>query len=285
MRRSRQRIILCLFIMMCSFARPQAASNRYSILFSDVSSPESLNVQAASLISQAAAVDVPDAAANDWLKRQGWQQVWPLALFGKQQPLFFAGPRSQRFLRLEADSANYIVAREVNLDPHNLPWLSITWGVERFPEAAAMDTYKRGDHAIAVLVSFGEKLPSSGLLPNIPRALAFFWGETENVGNNYTCITPRNGPADVRMHCKFPHVQYIALRRGDAGKVHSDRVNLVRYFQENFPDYWQEHHKAPPIVGVSFEVASHQTQTASSARLYRLDFTAEEQANDTAQAK
>ena len=144
--------------------------------------------------------------------RSGLQFSWA------SNNLFFAGPRAQRFLRLEADNANYILAREVKLDPHSLPWLTITWGIERFPEAAAMDAYKRGDHAIAVLVSFGEKLPSSGLLPNIPRALAFFWGETENVGGNYTCVTPRNGPADVRMHCKFPHVQYIALRRGDAGR-------------------------------------------------------------------
>lgn len=276
---------VCLLVIVCSLANTQAASNRYSILFSDVSSPESRNAQVASLTSRAAESDVPDAAANDWLKQQGWHQVWPPVLLGKQQPLFFAGPRSQRFLRIEADNANYIVAREVKLDPHSLPWLTITWGIEHFPEAAAMDAYKRGDHAIAVLVSFGEKLPSSGLLPNIPRALAFFWGETENVGDNYTCIPPRNGPADTRMHCKFPHVQYIALRRGDAGKVHRDRVNLLRYFQEQFPDYWQEHHKAPPIVGLSFEAASHHTQTASSARLYRLDFTAEEHAGDTVQAK
>lgn len=283
MRWNQQWIALCFLIMVSSLTSAQTISNRYSILFSDVSPSEARNGHAATLSMPTAEVEAPDTAANDWLKKQGWQQVWPPVLLGKKQPIVFAGPRTQRFLRLDADNANYIVAREVQLDPQKLPWLTITWGIERFPEAAAMDTYKRGDHAIAVLVSFGEKLPSAGLLPNIPRALAFFWGETENVGHNYTCISPRNGPADVRMHCKFPHVQYIALRRGDAGKVHSDRVNLLRYFQEQFPDYWQEHQQAPPIVGLSFEAASHQTQTASSARLYRLDFTAEEHAGNNVQ--
>jgi hypothetical protein len=277
-------MIVCLLLILCSLARAQTVSKRYTVLFSDVPSLTSMDGQGASITNHTGEPDIPAVAANDWLKQQGWQQVWPPVLLGRQE-LFFAGPYSQRFLRLEADNTSYILARKINLDPHSLPWLTITWGIERFPEAASMEEYKRGDHAIAVLVSFGEKLPSSGLLPDVPRALAFFWGETENVGGNYTCVTPRNGPADVRMHCKFPHVKYIALRRGDAGRVHSDRVNLVRYFQENFPDYWQQHQQAPPIVGISLEAASRQTQTVSSARLYRLDFAAGEPGGDAVKTK
>jgi hypothetical protein len=155
--------------------------------------------------------------------QQGWQQVWPLALFGTQQRLFFAGPPAQRYLRVYADKTFYILARQLELDPQALPWLSIPWGVERFPTGATLDLHGRNDRPIVILVSFGERVGSSGLLLSVPRALAFFWGETEQVGTTYTCITPRNGPPDVRLQCRYPHVKYIALQHGEAGSVHTDQ--------------------------------------------------------------
>jgi len=200
--------------------------------------------------------------------------VWPVALFGTQQRLFFAGSPAQRYLRVYADKTFYILARQLELDPQALPWLSITWGVERFPTGAALDLYSRNDRPIVILVSFGERVGSSGLLPNVPRALAFFWGETEQVGTTYTCITPRNGPPDARLQCRYPHVKYIALRQGEAGSVHTDQVNLLKHFQEQFPDYWQEHHRVPQVVAVSIEASSKKTHSISSARLYSLSFSA-----------
>jgi hypothetical protein len=111
-------------------------------------------------------------------------------------------------------------------------------------------------------------------MPNIPRALAFFWGATEKVGGLYSCIKPRQGPSNVRlMQCKYPHVKYIALRSGGAGGVHTDRVNLVEYFQRYFPEYWQHHHRVPPVVAVSFEARSDKTDSLSIARLYAVAFT------------
>jgi hypothetical protein len=127
------------------------------------------------------------------------------------------------------------------------------------------------------MVAFGPKVHSPGLLPDVPRALAFFWGETETVGASYTCVTPRNGHADARLQCNYPHVKYIALRRGDAGTVHTDRVNLLDAFRQHFPEYWQEHQRVPPVVGVSFEAGSGKTDSTSSARLYALVFTAQAQ--------
>jgi hypothetical protein len=130
------------------------------------------------------------------------------------------------------------------------------------------------------MVSFGERVGASGLLPSVPRALAFFWGETEQVGTTYTCITPRNGPPDVRLQCRYPHVKYIALRHGEAGSVHTDQVNLLEHFQEQFPDYWQEHHRVPPVVAVSLEASSKKTHSISSARLYSLSFSAAVETSD-----
>ena len=206
--------------------------------------------------------------------------MWPPSLFGTQQRLFFAGPPAQRYLRVYADKTFYILARQLELDPQALPWLSITWGVERFPVGAALDLNGRNDRPIVVMVSFGERVGASGLLPSVPRALAFFWGETEQVGTTYTCITPRNGPPDVRLQCRYPHVKYIALRHGEAGSVHTDQVNLLEHFQEQFPDYWQEHHRVPQVVAVSIEASSRKTQSISSARLYSLSFSAAVETSD-----
>ncbi len=124
-----------------------------------------------------------------------------------------------------------------------------------------------------VLVSFGPKLKGNKpLFPKVPRGLAFFWGETETVGQFYTCIPPRIGPADVRMLCRYPHIHYIALRQNDAGSVHTEHVNLVEYFQRHFPEYWKEHQRMPPVVGISFEAGTTKTHNLSRSRLYTLAF-------------
>jgi hypothetical protein len=138
-----------------------------------------------------------------------------------------------------------------------------------------LDINDRTDRPLVIVVSFGPKVPSPGLTPSVPRGLAFFWGETETVGALYTCIMPKNGPADARLQCRYPHVKYLALRRGEAGSVHTDQVNLLEQFREQFPDYWQQHQRVPAVVAVSFEVRSDRTHTLSSARLYRISFRAQ----------
>jgi hypothetical protein len=223
--------------------------------------------------------DSPMAPAKAWLKRNDWQQLWPLLSFSSHHLPSFAGPATQRYLRLNADDTFYIWGHPLDFDPQRFPILALTWGVERFPKEAALDVYGRNDRALAVMISFGPKVSSPGLMPNIPRALAFFWGETEAVGRSYTCIKPRLGPADKLMQCKYPHVKYVALRRGGAGSVHTDRVNLLEMFRQYFPDYWQKHQRVPPVVGVSFEARSDQTESVTVARLYAIAFTSEASPN------
>jgi hypothetical protein len=218
--------------------------------------------------------EAPAVPAYDWLRQHGWEQVWPKLLFGKAVALGFSGPPAQRYLRLSADKAYAIWSRRLTVDPSQRPILEITWAIERFPHEAALDLYGRNDRPITVLVSFGPEVPSGGLHPDVPRGLAFFWGETETIGATYTCVTPRQGPAEKRLQCTYPHIKYIALRRGEAGTVYTDRVNLQESFQQQFPDYWQEHHQVPPVVAVSFEARSDRTDSLSVARLYALTFRA-----------
>ena len=182
--------------------------------FSDTLPMQDPSHQAAFAVLPVMEPEAPAVSANSWLMRHGWKQIWPLRLLGAGTPLFFAGPATQRYLRLSADDDYYIWRRQVDVDPHEHPILELTWSIERFPQEAALDVNDRTDRPLVVLVSFGPKVPSPGLIPSVPRGLAFFWGETETVSALYTCITPKNGPADVRLQCRYPHVKYIAMRRG-----------------------------------------------------------------------
>jgi hypothetical protein len=243
--------------------------------FSDTLATPDVSPQTAVAALSVSAPEAPAVSANSWLLHQGWKQIWPLRLLSAGAPLFFAGPATQRYLRLSANDDYYIWTRQIDVDPHVYPWLEITWGIERFPQGAALDINDRTDRPLVIVVSFGPKVPSPGLIPSVPRGLAFFWGETETVGALYTCITPQNGPADIRLQCRYPHVKYIGLRRGAAGSVHTDSANLLAYFQQQFPDHWQHYQRVPPVVAVSVEVRSDRTHTVTSARLYSLTFRAQ----------
>ena len=255
-----QRTMLVLIVLYLLSNMAWTAPKAYTVRFSDTPTAE---------VAAANGAEAPTVSANKWLRKNGWEQVWPIVLIGNGKPLDFAGPAQNRFLRVVADESFFIWGSEVNLDPQEFPVLELVWGIEAFPNGGAMDLYGRNDRAIVVQVLFGDKLPTTGF-PDLPRMLAFFWGETETVGNGYTCIPPREGPADTRLMCIYPHVKYIALRSGGAGSVFTDRVNLLEHFREQFPDYWREHQRAPTIVGLSFEAQSGQTKSRSSARLYSI---------------
>jgi hypothetical protein len=268
-----------LIAILLSIGTVWAVSEVYTIRLADTPGPQSVaSLQITPPLPAPSALesDTLLVPADEWLERHGWKQIWPIKLFNGGASLFFAGPPTQRYLRLRAKETYYIWARPLDLDPHQFPFLTLIWGVEQFPQGAALDVYKHNDRAVAVIVSFGPEVRSGGLIPDVPRGLAFFWGETETPGATYTCISPRQGPDGTRMQCKYPHVKYIALRRGGEGSVQTDQVNLLEHFQQQFPDYWQQYQRVPPMVGVSFEARSDYTDSVSSARLYSMSFSAQQ---------
>ena len=270
--------LFILVIGLCLSAS-QAYAAAYVLRFSDTPTLHAhprQNHQPFRLLSPMPRPELPAKPAEDWLQQNGWQRVWPRLGLGKYQALLFDGPAAQRYLRIDADSTSYIWTRKTDLDPNKWPIFEITWGVDRFPQRAALDVYKRNDLPIAIIVSFGPKVSDNHLLPNVPRGLAFFWDETATIDANYTCVPARNGPADKKLQCIYPHIKYIALRNGSAGTRHTDKVNLVEHFKKNFPNYWRKHQRVPPIVAISVEARSNDTDSTSNARLYALTFTTPE---------
>jgi hypothetical protein len=51
-----------------------------------------------------------------------------------------------------------------------------------------------------------------------PAAWPFSGGETETLGQTYTCISPRAGVGGDPLQCVYPHIKYIALRQGGQGQ-------------------------------------------------------------------
>ena len=84
--------VLLLLVIGLGVRLAGAIPETYTLRFSDVPTTSTL------ISSPEPAA--PQAPANTWLDQQSWQQVWPMALFGTQQRLFFGVlPTSLRELR------------------------------------------------------------------------------------------------------------------------------------------------------------------------------------------
>jgi Protein of unknown function (DUF3047) len=215
----------------------------------------------------------PQKKVKNWFKQHGWKGAYP-PFAGTNERFWFAGPPGQRYLRIHAQNDFFIFVHQldhpVNLQTH--PIFEIVWAVDTFPQNASMGVYNRHDRAVVVVISFGDKV--SGNLKNVPRGLAFYWGENDEVGRSYTCIAPAGAPSGHQQACTYPHVKYIPLQQGDGGKVKYNRINLVETFTTHFFDYVQQH-GMPPMTAISIESRSDLTHSTASARLYSITLDAQ----------
>ena len=261
MERLWRRGLYTLMILCLGNALAWSAPKAYTVRFSDMPEVDS---------RVAGEAEAPTVSANRWLRKKGWEQVWPVVLIGKGKPLDFAGPPENRFLRVAANDTFFIWGKEVKLDPQQFPVLELVWGVEAFADGAAMDLYERNDRAIVVQVLFGDKLPTSGL-PDLAAHAGVLLGAKRRPSATTTPVcSPERGPQTHGSCAVTRTVKYLALRSGGEGRVFTDRVNLLKDFREQFPEYWREHRQAPSIVGLSFEAQSAYTKSRTSARLYSI---------------
>jgi hypothetical protein len=97
--------------------------------FADLSSQSSLPSQ---VTFAAPEPDAPAVPAADWLRQQGWEKAWPKLLLGRGIDLFFAGPPTQRYLRVSADEAYAVWSRRLSVEPQQRPILDITGPLSAF---------------------------------------------------------------------------------------------------------------------------------------------------------
>src|SRR5262249_26318195 len=112
-----------LFVVLLGLGTGRAISQAYVLRFSDsLPMPDPSGTQQTPFVVLPEHAPVaPAVSAHSWLKRNGWKQVWPLPLLGAGPPLFFAGPSTQRYLRLSADDDYYIWTQQLDIDPHAQP--------------------------------------------------------------------------------------------------------------------------------------------------------------------
>src|SRR5215510_90456 len=81
----------------------RAVSPALVLRFSDTLATQDTSHQTTSASLPGSEPEAPAVSANSWLTRHSWKQIWPLRLLGAGTQLFFAGPSTQRYLRLSAD--------------------------------------------------------------------------------------------------------------------------------------------------------------------------------------
>ena len=155
-----------LFIVLLGLGIGRAVPPAFVLRFSDTLPTPDASHQATFAVLPVSEPEAPAVSANSWLMRNCWKLIWPFGLLGAGGQVLFGGPASQRYLRLSADDDYYIWTRQIDVDPHEHPVLELTWGIERFPQGAALDVNDRTDRPLVVLVSFGPKMPSPGLTPS-----------------------------------------------------------------------------------------------------------------------
>src|SRR5687768_13981643 len=92
-----------LFIVLLGLGIGRAVPPAFVLRFSDTLPTPDASHQAAFALLPVSEPEAPAVSANSWLMHNGWKQIWPLRLLGAGAPLFFAGPPTQRYLRLSAD--------------------------------------------------------------------------------------------------------------------------------------------------------------------------------------
>jgi hypothetical protein len=258
-------IISCAYLIFSQMSA-HAEAPAFQIRFSD--EPNAPLILPQQIFNSGSGNEINPQKVKKWFKQHGWKGAYP-PFAGTNERFWFAGPPGQRYLRIHAQNDYFIFVHQldppVNLQAH--PIFEIVWAVDTFPQNASMGVYNRHDRAVVVVLSFGDKV--SGNLKNVPRGLALYWGETDEVGRSYTCMTPEGAPSDHQQACTYPHVKYIPLQRGAGGKVQLNRVNLVEMFAAHFPDYVQQH-GMPPMTAISIESRSDLTQSTAAARLYSI---------------
>ena len=101
-----------LFIVVLGLGTGRAVPLAYVLRFADTLPRQDPSHQAVFAVLPENAPEAPAVSANSWLMHNGWKQIWPLRLLGAGPPLFFAGPPTQRYLRLSADDNYYIWTRQ-----------------------------------------------------------------------------------------------------------------------------------------------------------------------------
>ena len=212
----------------------------------------------------------PQKKVNEWFSQNDFKGAYPM--WAKADGRFwFAGPPGQRYLRVQAQDAYFIFVKQLDQPIHlnERSILEIVWAVDTFPDDASMGVYNRQDRAVVVVISFGDKV--RGNWKNVPRGLAFYWNESDTIGQSYTCIKPEGGPPGHQQACTYPHVKYIPLQKGHPKHVKRDRVNLTDAFKTHFRDYTQQN-GLPPITAISIESRSDLTESTAASRLYSIAF-------------
>ena len=213
---------------------------------------------------------VAPVIAKPQLQRFEWglPRFRALAGLGGWSAFTFAGPETQRFLRIHPEHHIHLLGRRqgVDIDPQQYRWLAITWAVEQSPHGASMRRHRKTDRALVVHLALDSNTSPQG----VPRTLAFFWGIDETIGHDYTGFYDAHSRRTILDD--RPQVRFICLRnQRDGYGLFTDFVDLLAVYNSlaarlSWPN------QMPFIRALGIESSNKHTQYPVVAQLHQLRF-------------
>ncbi len=146
---------------------------------------------------------------------------------------------NSNYLDLKSHDSSFGLEREVDVDPHDAPFLTWKWNVKELPAGGDFRHSKSDDQAAQVLVAFSDK-----------RVLSYIWDTTAPAGT-----------MESASSIPLVHIYAVVCRSGAA--------NLNRWLTESrnlAGDYEKAYGRpAPRVKGIRLQINTQHTGTSAES--------------------
>jgi hypothetical protein len=146
---------------------------------------------------------------------------------------------NNNYLDLKSHDSSFGLEREVDVDPHESPFLTWKWNVKELPAGGDFRSSKSDDQAAQVLVAFADK-----------RVLSYIWDTTAPAGT-----------MESASSIPLVHIYAVVCRSGSA--------DLNRWLTENrnlAGDYEKAYGRpAPRVKGIRLQINTQHTGTSAES--------------------
>jgi len=146
---------------------------------------------------------------------------------------------NSNYLNLKSHDSSYALEREVDVDPHQAPFLTWKWQARQLPAGGDFRHSKSDDQAAQVLVGFADK-----------RVLSYIWD-----------TTAPSGIMESASSIPLVHIYAVVCRSGAS--------DLNRWLTENRnlgADYEKAYGRpAPRVKGIRLQINTQHTGTAAES--------------------
>ena len=146
---------------------------------------------------------------------------------------------NSNYLDLKSNDSSFGIEREVDVDPHQAPYLIWKWNVKQLPAGGDFRYGKRDDQAAQVLVAFADK-----------RVLSYIWDTSAPAGT-----------MESASSIPLVHIYAVVCRSGaaDLNRWLTESRNLAGDYQRAYG------RPAPRVKGIRLQINTQHTGTSAES--------------------